>query len=147
MEASISIFTTILPIFLIIGCGAAARLLGWLDKDEDQSLTKLLINLLYPALIFSFILDNDALRKPENLIIPPLFGFGMVIVGFALSLILASKFEIGSKEDQRTFAFTTGIFNYLYLPLPIIRLLFDRETVGNRQGPARAVRTRFLQKW
>ena len=130
MEASLSVFTAILPIFLIIGCGALARLFGWLDENADQSLIKLVINLLYPALIFSFILGNDVLRKPENLIIPPLFGLGSVIVGFILSLIFASKFGIGSKEDKRTFSFITGIYNSSYFPLPIIGLLFDRETVG-----------------
>jgi len=88
------------------------------------------VNLLYPALIFSFILGNDALRQPSNLLLPPLLGLTTVVGGFGLSMLVARKFKIGDQRDCRTFAFTTGIYNYGYFPVPIIALLFDRETTG-----------------
>ena len=130
MEASIKVILAVLPIFLIIGFGALARLVGWLNESADKSLTKLIINLLYPALIFSFVLGSNALRKPENLILPPIFGFGTVIVGFAVSLAIAKLFKIGSSEERRTFAFTTGIYNYSYFTIPIVGMLFNNEAIG-----------------
>ena len=130
METSFTIFIAILPIFLIIGCGVLARLCGWLGRDSDLSLMKLVINLLYPALIFNFILGNNILRQPGNLIFPPLFGFVMVVFGFALSMVIAHKFEIGDRQQSNTFAFITGIQNSIYFPLPIIALLFERQTIG-----------------
>ncbi|MBT4758684.1 MAG: AEC family transporter, partial [Opitutae bacterium] len=119
-----------LPIFLVIGAGALARRLGWLDTEADRSLMTVVVNLLYPALIFSFILGNDALRQPSNLILPPLVGLTTVIGGFGLAMLVARKFKIGDQKECRTFAFTTGIYNYGYFPVPIIALLFDRETAG-----------------
>ncbi len=130
MEATYLILLAILPVFLVIGCGSIARLLGWLDTNADASLMKLVINLLYPALIFSNILGNDSLRKPANLITPPLLGLGTVIIGFAIAWIFISKFKKESQPDKRTFIFITGIQNSVYFPLPIIMLLFDKETVG-----------------
>jgi predicted permease len=88
------------------------------------------VNLLYPALIFSIILGNDALRQPSNLILPPLVGLTTVVGGFGLAMLVARKFKIGDQKECRTFAFTTGIYNYGYFPVPIIALLFDRETTG-----------------
>lgn len=130
MEAQYLILLAILPIFLLIGSGTLARLLGWLDTSADLSLMKLVVNLLYPALIFSKILGNDLLRDPANLIIPPLLGLGTVVIGFAVAWLVAFKFGADTQSDKRTFTFITGIQNSVYFPLPIITLMFDQDTAG-----------------
>ena len=127
MNTTQLVFSAVLPIFFVIGAGALARRLGWLDTEADRSLMTVVVNLLYPALIFSFILGNDALRQPSNLILPPLVGLTTVIGGFGLAMLVARKFKIGDQKECRTFA---GIYNYGYFPVPIIALLFDRETTG-----------------
>jgi len=130
METTLLVFSAVLPIFFVITSGVLARKLGWLDIATDRSLMNLVVNLLYPALIFNIILGNDALRQPSNLILPPLVGLTTVVGGFALAMLVARKFRIGNQKDCNTFAFTTGIYNYGYFPIPIIALLFDRETMG-----------------
>ena len=130
MDTTQLVFSAVLPIFFVIGAGARARRLGWLDTEADRSLMAVVVNLLYPALIFSIILGNDALRQPSNLILPPLVGLTTVVGGFGLAMLVARKFKIGDQKECRTFAFTTGIYNYGYFPVPIIALLFDRETTG-----------------
>jgi len=124
------IFAAILPIFLIIGAGFVVRRIGWLDEEADRSVMRVVVNLLYPCLIFSFILGNEALRKPSNLLVPPLVGLTTVVAGFAIAMLVARKLSIGDARECRTFAFTSGIYNYGYLPIPIIAALFDRETAG-----------------
>lgn len=130
METTYLVFVAVLPIFLIMGCGALARSVRLLDTGADISLMKLIINLLYPALIFSFILGNDVLREPNNLIVPPLLGIGTLVIGFLVSILVAQAFELGSSQDRRTFSFITGIQNSTYFTLPIVALLFDEETIG-----------------
>lgn len=90
----------------------------------------LVVNLLYPALIFSYILGNEALRQPENIVLPPLVGFTSIVAGFGVCMLIARKLKIGDQRECRTFAFSTGMYNYGYFPIPIIALLFDRETTG-----------------
>jgi predicted permease len=124
------IFTAIMPIFFIIGAGFLARRVGWLSEDADRSLMTLVVNLLYPALIFSFILGNEALREPANIVLPPLIGFTSIVAGFGVAMILARRLKVGDQRECRTFAFSTGMYNYGYFPIPIIALLFDRETTG-----------------
>ena len=130
MQTISLVFAAVLPVFLVVGCGVVIRRIGWLNEEADKSLMTLVINLLYPALIFSFILGNDALRQSKNLIVPPLFGFVSVLVIFALGLILARVWHLGNSQERRTFAFTTGIYNYGYFAIPVTALLFDRETIG-----------------
>ena len=119
-----------MPIFLIISIGFCVRKFQWLDEAADQSLMRLVVNLLYPCLIFSFILGNDALRQSSNIALPPLIGFTSVVAGFGLAMLAARQFKIGNLRECRTFAFCTGLNNYGYFPIPIIALLFDRETTG-----------------
>ena len=130
MDTTQIIFSAIMPIFFVIGAGALARKVGWLNMEADRSLMAVVVNLLYPALIFSFILGNEALKKTSNLLLPPLVGFTTVVVGFAIAMLVARRFNIGDSRERRTFAFTTGLYNYGYFPIPIIALLFDRETTG-----------------
>ncbi|MFP4673938.1 MAG: AEC family transporter, partial [Opitutales bacterium] len=130
MPTSSLIFTATLPVFVVIGAGFTARRIGWLNDVADRSLMSVVVNLLYPALIFSFILDNHALRQPANLIFPPLVGFTSVVAGFGVALFVARRFRIGDPRDCRTFGFATGLYNFGYFPIPIIAALFSRETTG-----------------
>lgn len=130
METTTLVFTAMLPIFLLIGSGFFVRRVGWLSEEADRSLMKLVVNLFYPALIFSYVLGNDALREPSNLILPPLIGMTTIVTGFAVSMLVARQLKLGNQRDCRTFAFSTGMYNYGYFPIPIIAMLFDRETTG-----------------
>jgi predicted permease len=130
MDTTTLVFTAMLPVFLVIGSGFIVRRLGWLSEEADRSLMRLVVNLLYPAMILSFVLGNDALRQPSNLILPPLVGMTTIIAGFGISMLVARQFKLGNQRDCRTFAFSTGMYNYGYFPIPIIALLFDRETAG-----------------
>lgn len=130
METIALIFTAIIPIFLVISSGFASRRIGWLNEEADRSLMAVVVNLLYPAFIFSYILGNEALRSPSNLVLPPLIGFTTVVAGFGIAMLVARRLKLGNQKECRTFAFTTGMYNYAYFPVPIIALLFDRETTG-----------------
>ncbi|MEO0510768.1 MAG: AEC family transporter [Verrucomicrobiota bacterium] len=130
MSTTSLVFTAILPIFLVISSGFLARRLGWLNEEADRSLMSVVVNLLYPAMIFSFVLGNEALRTASNVILPPLIGATTIVAGFGIGMLVARRLKLGNQRESRTFAFTTGLYNYGYFPIPIIALLFDRETAG-----------------
>ncbi len=125
-----SLLALVLPIFAVIAAGAAARRVGWLKPEADESLLKLVVNLLYPCLIFDNVLGNDALRAPGNLLAAPLLGFATMAGGILLAYAVAKRagFEVGA--GLRTFAFSVGIFNYGYMAIPLVEKLFGRETLG-----------------
>ncbi|HKK17745.1 MAG TPA: AEC family transporter, partial [Opitutales bacterium] len=125
MNTTSLVFTAMLPIFIIIGSGFLVRKLGWLSEEADRSLMRVVVNLLYPALILSYILGNEALRQPSNLVLPPLIGMTTIVAGFGVSMLIARRFKLGDQRECRTFAFSTGMYNYGYFPIPIIALLFD----------------------
>ncbi|MGJ8652408.1 MAG: AEC family transporter [Opitutaceae bacterium] len=130
MSTTALIFTAVIPIFLVITSGYVSRRIGWLNEEADRSLMTIVVNLLYPAFIFSYILGNEALRIPSNLVLPPFIGFTSIVGGFGIAMLVARRLKLGDQKECRTFAFTTGMYNYGYFPIPIIALLFDRETTG-----------------
>ncbi len=120
----------VLPVFGIMGLGLWLRRRGWLSTDADASLMRVTINLLLPSLIFDSVLGNAALRRPENLLLPPLVGFGMVAVGVGVARLFARLAGLHTRPEQRTFAFLTGLQNYAYLTIPLSLMLFDSGTTG-----------------
>jgi len=125
-----TLLTLVLPVFAVIAAGAAARWVGWLRAEAEESLLKLVVNLLYPCLIFSNVLGNSALRAPGNLLAAPLMGFVTMAGGIGLAYLVARWAGFAVGKGLRTFAFAVGIFNYGYMAIPLVEALFGRETLG-----------------
>ena len=119
----------VLPVFLVIGAGYAMRRTRILTEDADRSLFGVLIKLFMPCLALDVIVGNGALMRPANLVLPPLAGFFSVALGIGISLLAARAFTKDS-TIRRTFACTTGLQNYGYIPLPLCQALFSRDVVG-----------------
>jgi len=120
----------ILPVFVLIGIGAAMRRVRWLTAEADASLLKLVVNFLYPCLIFENVLGNAALRQPGNLLLAPLVGFVTIALGIYTAYYAGRAVGLAQGEGLRTFAFSTGIYNYGYIALPLMAALFGSESLG-----------------
>ncbi len=145
MNEFLTVLTAVLPVFGIMAIGLWLRRRDWLTADADASLMRVTINLLLPALIFDSVVGNAALRRPENLLLPPVLGFGMVALGIAVARAFAPIAGLQAKTEQRTFAFLAGLQNYSYLTIPLCLSLFDTGTLGvlfvHNVGPEMAMWT------
>jgi malate permease and related proteins len=130
MNEFFTVLAAVLPVFGVMGMGFWLRQRNWLTADADQSLMRLTINLLLPSLIFDSVLGNPALRRPENLLLPPLLGFGMVAVGMGVARCFANLAGTHNQAEKRTFVFLSGLQNYSYLTIPLCLSLFDSNTMG-----------------
>jgi malate permease and related proteins len=120
----------ITPIFALIAVGSIARFAGWLTPETDAGLLKLVVNILYPALIFKNVLGNAALADSRNVFWPPLVGFVTMAGGILLAWWIGRSLGFSKGKGLRTFAFAVGIFNYGYIPIPLMESLFGRESLG-----------------
>jgi predicted permease len=124
------LLAAVAPVFVIIGAGWLIRRIGWLTEEADASLLRVIVNLLYPCLILDTILGNRALEKLGNVLLAPVVGFITVVLGYAVCYAAGPLFGAREPRQRRTFAFTTGIYNYGYLALPIAQSRFGPETSG-----------------
>lgn len=125
-----TVFGAVLPVVLVIIAGWIMRVRGLLTGEADASMIRMTINVLVPCLAFDALLGNRALSEPGNLWLPPLFGFGAVLLGLLAGLAVKRWVPARTPQTGRTFAFSVAVFNYSYIPLPLALALFDRETVA-----------------
>lgn len=122
------IFTAMLTVAAIIGIGATTRRLNWLTQEADRSLLNLTIMVLLPCLILDVVVGNPKLQQASNVLIPPLAGFALAVAGMFAGWVVAKLFGqmigLTTPVAQRTFAFSVGIVNYSFIPIPLTDVLF-----------------------
>ncbi|MDB6175411.1 MAG: Auxin Efflux Carrier [Chthoniobacteraceae bacterium] len=126
----LALLAAVAPVFLIIGAGYIIRRIHWLSVDADASLMRVIVNLLFPCLILDTILGNAALQKAGNVLLAPAVGFFTVVLGYLVCYYAAPLFGVRDTRQRRTFAFTAGIYNYAYVPLPLIPKLFPADAAS-----------------
>lgn len=125
-----TVLGAVLPVFGIAAVGLLMRRLNWLTEEADQSLLRVNINLLLPCLILDAAIGNPALSELRNLALAPVVGFGTMALGMFLALAAKRLHGLTEPREQRTFAFSVGLYNYGYVPVPLALLLFDKPTTG-----------------
>jgi malate permease and related proteins len=126
----LTLLAVLTPVTFMVAAGCFARWRGILTPEAEGSLLKLVINVLFPCLVVYSVLGNDALRQVDNLVLPPLVGFVTMLLGIAAGYSAARLVGLKRGAGLRTFAFAVGIYNYGYIPIPIVQQLFPEETLG-----------------
>jgi predicted permease len=125
------VFGAVLPVMLVLGIGFWMRGARMLTAEADGGLTKLVIRLLYPCFFFNHVAGNPVLADPAALLLPPLVGFAGVAGGFAIAFAAGRLLGLRTGKGLRTFAMCNGIYNYGYIPIPLVMALFaSRETTA-----------------
>ncbi len=124
MNAYLTLITAVAPVFATMAIGFGARRVRWLTAEADTSLLRLTVNVLYPCFVLDSVLGNRALEKFENVVLAPAVGFGTVLLGYLVCYLTAKMLGLGDARKQRTFGFTAGIYNYGYVPIPLIESIF-----------------------
>lgn len=122
------LFLTILPVFAMIGLGLLLRRTGWIAAEAEHTLLNLVVKVTFPCLIFDLVVTNAAFRRPENVLLPPLVGFGLAVSSMLGAALAGRAAGLTRGAGLRTFALTTGLTNYGYLPLPIMEAAFGPDS-------------------
>ena len=130
MAEILKVLSAVLPVFLITFLGYQFRRINWLNREADDSLMRVAMNVLLPCLAFSKISGNEAIRQPENVWLPPLVGFSSIAIGMLVGWIARqyATGQIGSKA--RTYAIAIGVFNFGFVPIPLSESLFGPNAVA-----------------
>jgi len=125
-----TVLNAVIPVFAIMAAGLVIRRVNWLTEEADQSLFRVVINLLMPCLILDTASGNPAFNNAQNLILAPLLGFLTVGLSVAVVWFGCRWMKFKDAPARRTFALATGLQNYGYIPLPLTMLLFDDRATG-----------------
>lgn len=117
----------ILAMFLVMALGWFARWKGYLSESIGQAMSRLLVDLVFPALVFTQMLKTvnlSVMRAGWHL---PFLGIGIMLIAEIVALIIMPLF--GRKSAKNTAIFLIAMPNWIYLPLPIVQGLFGAAGV------------------
>jgi hypothetical protein len=133
-DPSAPVTLAVLTVFAVVGAGVLLRRADWLTEEADRSLMNLTVRLLLPCLILDTTLGNAALRETRNVLWPPLVGIAGVLVGIGTAWLVARlagrRLGLDDAGRRRTWTLAVGIQNWGYIPIPMVKLLFDQGTLG-----------------
>ncbi len=125
------VFLRIVSVFLVIAAGAAVRRRGLLDGPGTARMSRLVVVLFYPSLIYATLVRSftfPGLIRHWRL---PAGAFLIMLCGFAAGTIGAKALGLPSGKLRRTLHFQCTINNYSFLPLPIVLLLWGETGMAN----------------
>lgn len=125
-----ALFSATMPVLAIMAIGWLFRKKKWVGEEVQFGLMRLVIWIFTPALIIDRVLFNPLIKNFSDVSTVLIAGFASVAVGILVSAGVARFFEIDSRERRRVFGYTTGIYNYGYIALPICMTLCPPDTSG-----------------
>ncbi len=119
----------ILFILILMAIGFVARKRGMMSAIGTGEMVRILIGILYPCLIFSSVTQLEINKLAENWIMPvmalTIAGTGLLLGSIALRCMKGLH-----QQRANAFLFQSTISNYLFLPLPLVMLLWGEEGVA-----------------
>ena len=128
MDGLPQILVAVIPIYLLMFLGGGLRRAEVLGSQMDAGLTKLVIHVLYPALILDKILRAELLRDPRVVGWAIGVGFTIIVIGLGVALAVGRAIGLRKGTGGRSFAVTAGIQNYGYVAIPLLMVFFPENS-------------------
>jgi malate permease and related proteins len=119
----------VLFILVLMAIGYAARKRGVVSAVGTSEMVRVLISIIYPCLIFSSVTKLNAQELAANWIMP-VMSMAIAGTGFLLGLLALRCMKGVNQERASAFLFQNTINNYLFLPLPLVMLIWGSEGVA-----------------
>ena len=119
----------VLFVLMLMAIGYTCRKRGIVSAIGTSEMVRILIAIIYPCLIFSSITKLSAPELAANWVMPAL-AMGIAGTGLVLGLISLRFIKGINPQRASAFLFQNTINNYLFLPLPLVMLLWGSEGVA-----------------
>ncbi len=113
--------------FAIILVGWLARRRGFLGPESGATLSRIVVDLAFPALVFSQLVRTVDLAVLRQDWLLPLLPVALVLVAWLAGLALAPF--LGGSAQRNTALFLITSPNWVFLPLPIAEALYGSAGV------------------
>lgn len=127
------VFSATISVFTVMMAGGFIRWLGWIKPEADRSITTLMVNVLYPCLVFEKMSSARLIDMLDTMWLVPIIGFFLIILGILLTrlvcLLPRNITGLSDSSQKKTFTACVSMFNYGFLPIPLV-LLFYKENAA-----------------
>jgi malate permease and related proteins len=123
-DLTLAIIISIAEIFGSLAIGGIGRFFRYVDEPDIDRWSRLVLDFLYPAFIFSSITAGFQNERLHELWPLPLLGFGLPLLFLMVGIPLKFGLRTNDPKTVRTFLHFCIVNNYAYLPIVIVRNLW-----------------------
>ena len=113
--------------FFLVGLGMFLRRSKLLPQEAESPLMRVIVTVFYPALILTSVGPAPEVTNVGLVVVSIVTGFLTIVLGFAVTWWLAPLFRIQKGKGRRAFAFSNGIYNYAFLPVPLVLAFYGQH--------------------
>lgn len=116
-------------VLVLMAVGFMARKRKMISATGTSEMVRVLIAVIYPCLIFSSVTRLNASDLAKNWIMP-VMALAIAGTGLLLGLIALRCMKGVDQQRASAFLFQNTINNYLFLPLPLVMLIWKEQGVA-----------------
>jgi predicted permease len=116
------VLVKIATMFLVIVAGWVVRRRGYLPAETTSILSRFVIDIAFPALVFTEMLRTVTLGALREGWFAPLLMGVLIVIAWLAGLLVAPFFCRG--EQKKTFVFLAAIPNWIFLPLLMVQSMY-----------------------
>jgi predicted permease len=120
----------VIGVFLMMAPGFVFAKKGWLVDDTLTALSRIMVWVVYPCLVFTSISENFTLSSLFGAWILPVSVMGIFLCGYLLGWGTSLFLPFRSKEQRGAFLFQCTVNNYSFFPLAIVSGMFGAAGVS-----------------
>lgn len=127
----IPIVTAVIEIFVLFCIGLFARRLEYIKENSLDDWSKFIVDILFPLLIFSSIVQDFEVKRIGELWTLPLIGIGLVAIGVLAGIPLRLLLRKSDRDVVKTFHHFCAVNNYSFLPAIMIASVMGEKALAN----------------
>lgn len=124
------VLQSVLPVYLLIVAGAVLRWVGVVRKEHDEGVMRVVYTVMLPCFMLDKIMGSAVLKNSSVVVSAMGVGFGMILIGIALGLVVGRLIGLERGTGMRTFALSSGCQNYGFTAVPVVEILWSTGTLA-----------------
>ncbi len=114
-----------LPVYLLIVAGAALRKAGIVRKEHDDGVMRVVYTVMLPCYMLDKMLGSEVLKSGTVVMSAMGLGFGLILAGIAIGLMVGKIIGLDKGTGMRTFALAAGTQNFGFTAAPVVEILWS----------------------
>ncbi len=114
-----------LPVYVLIVAGALLRWTGLVRKEHDEGVMRVVYSVMLPCFMLDKILGSAVLRSGSVVLSSIGLGFGLLVAGMGIGLLVGRLIGLERGTGMRTFALAAGCQNFGFTAAPVVEILWS----------------------
>jgi hypothetical protein len=119
-----------MPVYLLLVAGAVLRKTGTLRREYDDGIMRLFFTVMLPCFILDKILGSSILKSGSAVTWAIMSGFGFIIAGILIGLVVGRLMGLERGNGMRTFALASGCQNFGFTAAPVVETLWGGSALA-----------------